>query len=350
MPRLIGKTPAPVRLGSPGVWTLQQAADAERDVRWPGVWRNNLLAVVSGSAPYLQIYGKNTVYGDNNPAAQPAALSFVPTDVAWSTSGGYLAVVGGSSMAWYSHNAGVLTLLTNPATMPVGAVVSCAWSPDDKFLAVGHGTTPFVTIYERSGDTLTKLSNPSTLPTGAARQVAWSPSGEFLAVAHNTTPYLTVYQRSDTTFTKLTSTAASGGSAGGDGCAWSPDGATLVQIQRGGTSGWLNIYTLAGATLTKLTGFTLPAVANGRAAFSPTGAYLCVDLGTGNFRVYSASGTTFTVLGSPTPSGGAGAAWGRDGNFLNAGSNLYSISGSTFTLQTALSPAPGGGVAACSFL
>lgn len=353
MPRLIGKNAYPARLGSPGVWTLQQASDATRDVRWPGVWRNNLLAVVSGSTPYLQLYGRNTDYGDNNPVPQPAALSFAPTDVAWSMSGEHLAVVGGTGqMAWYSHNAGVLTLLSNPATMPVGAVNSCAWSPDDQFLAVAHATSPRITIYERSGDTLTKLSDPGTLPTGAANQFAWSPNGEFLAAAHNITPYLTVYQRSGTSFTKLTIAVPTGSLAGGGGCAWSPDGATLVQIQEGSTGGYFNIYTVSGATFTKLTGFAMTGidVNVGKAQFSPNGAYICVDPGPpGPVLIYSVSGTTFTKLGSPAPSG-RGVAWGRDGNFLNAGSSLYSVSGSTFTLQTALSPVPAGTKQASSFL
>lgn len=347
MPRLIGKTAAPVRLGSSGVWTLQQASDATRDVRWPGVWRNNLLAVVSSATPYLQLYGKNTNYGDNNPVVQPAALGFVPTDVAWSMSGGHLAVVGGTAaMAWYSHNAGVLTLLSNPATMPVGAVNSCAWSPDDEFLAVAHATTPFVTIYQRSGDTLTKLSNPGTLPTGAARQVAWSPSGEFLAVAHATSPAMTVYQRSGTTFTKLANPATL--PSNGWGCAWSPND-NMLAIGIGSSAG---IYKLVGTTLTRVaTTPTIPSTSSsGPCQYSPDGNYLNVSsnqLAGGG--VFERSGLTYTLLTSPR-SQSTTAAWSRDSKFLAAGSNLYSVSGGTFTLQTALSPAPSGSVTACSFL
>jgi hypothetical protein len=40
---------------------------------------------------------------------------------------------------------------------------------------VAHGTSPFVTVYKRSGDTFTKLANPATLPTGAGYGVAFYP-------------------------------------------------------------------------------------------------------------------------------------------------------------------------------
>ena len=45
----------------------------------------------------------------------------------------------------------------------------------EKFLAVAHEVSPYVTIYKRSGDTFTKLVNPAALPTGVGYGVAFYP-------------------------------------------------------------------------------------------------------------------------------------------------------------------------------
>jgi hypothetical protein len=65
-------------------------------------------------------------------------------------------------------------------------------------MAVAHATSPYITIYKRSGDTFTKLADPSSLPTGDGRGVAFSSVGiDYLAVAHDTSPYVTIYPRID---------------------------------------------------------------------------------------------------------------------------------------------------------
>ena len=43
------------------------------------------------------------------------------------------------------------------------------------YLAVAHGTTPFVTAYPWSAGFGTKFTNPGTLPAGAGYGVAFSP-------------------------------------------------------------------------------------------------------------------------------------------------------------------------------
>ena len=86
------------------------------------------------------------------------------------------------------------TKLADPATLPTGVGLGCAFSPNGEFLAVAHDITPFITIYQRSGTTFNKLTNPATLPTGAGYSCAFSANGEFLAVAHDITPFITIYQ------------------------------------------------------------------------------------------------------------------------------------------------------------
>ena len=44
-------------------------------------------------------------------------------------------------------------------------------------------------------DTPTKLNDPASGPTGFGIDASWSPNGEYLAIGHVTSPYLTVLQR-----------------------------------------------------------------------------------------------------------------------------------------------------------
>ena len=78
----------------------------------------------------------------------------------------------------------------------------------EKFLAVGHFSSPFVTIYGQDADDFTKLENPAALPTNNGYGVAFSADGTYMAVAHSTSPYVTIYKRSGDTFTKLANPAA----------------------------------------------------------------------------------------------------------------------------------------------
>lgn len=55
-----------------------------------------------------------------------------------------------------------------------GAAAASA-APFEKFLAVAHITTPFVTIYGQDVDDFTKLTNPSNLPANTGNAVAFYP-------------------------------------------------------------------------------------------------------------------------------------------------------------------------------
>ena len=115
----------------------------------------------------------------------------------------------------------------DPSTLPTGHGEGCAFSPDGMYLAVAHSSSPYITIYNRSGDTFTKLSNPSSLPTGDGWGCAFSSDGTYLAVAHWNSPYITIYKRSGDTFTKLSNPSSRPAGNGYD-CAFSPDGAYLA--------------------------------------------------------------------------------------------------------------------------
>ena len=60
--------------------------------------------------------------------------------------------------------------------LPTGGGYGVAFSPDGTHMAVGHATSPYITIYKREGDTFTKLANPSGLPAGEVYGAAFWPS------------------------------------------------------------------------------------------------------------------------------------------------------------------------------
>ena len=85
------------------------------------------------------------------------------------------------------------TKLTDPATTPTGNGTGASWSPDGRYLAIAHYTTPYVTIYDWITGSPVKISDPATKPTGAGYGAPWSPDGRYLAIAHYTAPYVTIY-------------------------------------------------------------------------------------------------------------------------------------------------------------
>ena len=51
-----------------------------------------------------------------------------------------------------------------------------------------------MTVYRLSGSTFTKLDDPSSLPAGTGNDADFSPDGRFLAIAHTSSPHLELYQ------------------------------------------------------------------------------------------------------------------------------------------------------------
>jgi hypothetical protein len=99
------------------------------------------------------------------------------------------AVSGGSN--WDTS----ITELSDPDDLPTNTSYGgVAFSNDGTYMSVAHSTSPYITIYKRSGDTFTKLSNPSTLPTGTGYGVAFSNDDTYMSVAHSDSPYITIYK------------------------------------------------------------------------------------------------------------------------------------------------------------
>ena len=151
-------------------------------------------------ASYAALYAElgliaNVMPGEKltNPAPTPPDLS---RGCSWDSSGTYLAVASDTSpyLTVYQRSGSTLTKLANPATLPTGNATGCSWDASGTYLAVAHQSSPYITVYQRSGSTLTKLANPSPLPGSDAFGCSFSASAGLLAVAHTSAPYITVYK------------------------------------------------------------------------------------------------------------------------------------------------------------
>ena len=162
----------------------------------------------------------------SNPGTLPASTG---NDAAWSPDGRYLAIVHDTTpfVTIYDWDSGSPVKITNPETLPTNNGQAAAWSPDGRYLAIGHITTPFVTIYDWDSGSPVKIDNPGTLPASTGIGASWSSDGRYLAIAHQTTPFVTIYDWDSGSPVKITnpSTLPTGN---GQAAAWSPDGRYLA--------------------------------------------------------------------------------------------------------------------------
>ncbi|GEM_PF-2196362 len=275
-----------------------------------------------------------------DPGTLPPGLG---NGASFSPDGTYLVVSHSTSpfITIYKRSGDTFTKLADPATSPVGGAGanSPSFSPDGNYLSIGHASSPFITIYKRSGDTFTKLADPATLPAGTGNETAFSSDGTYLAIAHDTSPFITIYKRSGDTFTKLANPVSlPAGSA--FGATFSPDGTYLVVGHA--SSPFITIYKRSGDTFTKLANpATLPAWTGFGLRFSPDGTYFAVAHPISPFvTIYKRSGDTFTKLADPAtlPAGsGTGVSFSPDGTYLAVSHgtspyiSIYKRSGDTFT-------------------
>jgi hypothetical protein len=222
-----------------------------------------LLAAVFGSGSVLQIQiSQNT--------GSTIALSTSAAEV-------YVSIVEDPGYSQLSSWA----ILSNPSNLPAGAAKAVAWSPDGQFLAVGHATTPFVTIYQRTGDTFAKCSDPASLPAGQVNGLAWSPDGLKLTCVHATTPFITTYTRTvtsgvgSTDFTKVGTNPNTLPAGTGNACAYNSLGTKLAVAHD--SSPFLTIYSVDGTTFTKDTDPSVLPTGNGKSvSWTPDSQFLSV--------------------------------------------------------------------------
>jgi WD40 repeat protein len=256
----------------------------------------------------------------------------------YSSDGKFLAVGHFTSphVSIWKQEADDFKKVRDPAILPPGFGSGVSFSPDTNFLAVKHSTTPFISIYVNDRGIFRKLANPATLPTNNQGDAKFSPDGNYLAVAQGfSTPYLTIYKRNGSSFIKL---ADPSDMPTGEGrLAFSPDGVYLAVKYN--ASPFLTIYTRDGDTFTKIPDLqSMPGSGFGNGiTFSPDSVYLAMGSGS-SVMIYKKDGTTFTLLNTFSTSGTQyGLSFSSDGNYLSLSFNsspgirLYKRNGDVFT-------------------
>lgn len=282
-----------------------------------------------------------------NPSVMPAGYCEA---VSFSPDGKYLAC-GSTSfprLTIYKRSGNTFTKLPNPLELPASYVYALRFSDDGVYLAVMVWASPTIYIYKRIGDTFTKLSTPSVQPAGDAQvgTASFSSNGDYLATGHvssfGSSPFATVYKRSGDTFTKLPTLPSL--PSQDVGCVeFSKDGIYLLVSFISGTQ-TTYIYKRTGDTFAKLPN-NLARGARG-ASFSPDGEHLVLGVnytGEPKIRIYKRTGDEFARLPDPEqPASGftdlvGGVSFSGDGEIVAVGLDqsphmvLYSRSGDTFT-------------------
>ena len=187
---------------------------------------------------------------------------------------------------------------------------NAAWKPDGTRLAIAHGKSPRITIYDTTTTPYTKISNPDTLPAGNANGCSWSPDGKRLAVAHSTSPYMTVYNTEATPYTKLTNPASLPTGTGND-CAWSADGERLAIGHA--SSRYLSIYNTTTSPYTRLTTGAMPTAVHQLQFYGSGHRYVAVSLyGGRNATIYDIDNNTVSYFKFGPFSLGYGCAFSPD--------------------------------------
>lgn len=275
---------------------------------------------------------------------------------------------GGLSLTpQYPSFSGTPTSLGTPGTLPTSFANTCKFSPDGRFLAFGSTTTPYISIFERSGTTFTKLADPLTLPPAVIHGLDWSPDGSLLACAHSTTPYFTTYQRQGLNF-KALGTPGTLPVSSGNGLCFSPNGEFLQVANARIIFDPANVmYQMLGTTMTALSGVEAGAGNGfGGTAWSPDSQYVFgVDGLSGLGEIYQRVGTTFNALGfqaslfnsswATTYAGGGCSSWSPDGQYLAIGCQntpyilIYAWANQTLAAVTLPTPIPQGQVNAIAW-
>ena len=318
----------------------------------------NKYFTTKGTSGFVQMFPKERlelIYKGSglNPIEPPVKVSALTapeggaTGCSFSYDGTYLAVGHLTSpyITVYKRTGDTFTKVS-ALTAPEGDGSDCNFSYDGTYLAVSHSVSPYITVYKRTGDTFAKVS-ALTAPEGTGTACSFSYDGIYLAVGHTTSPYITVYKRSGDTFTKVSALTAPQGNV--FGCSFSYDGIYLAVVHTG--SPYITVYKRSGDTFTKVSALTALEGDGHRCSFSYDGTYLAVvHTGSPYVTVYKRTGDTFTKVSPLTaPEGnGYGCSFSYDGIYLSIGHltspyiTVYKRTGDTFTKVSALEALEGG--------
>jgi len=195
------------------------------------------------------------------------------------------------------------SLLSDPASLPPGACNTIDFHPDNDYVALSCGTSPYLVIYAFDNDATpafgAKSANPSSLPSGVATGVRFSADGDYVAISTTSSPYLEVWNFNDTTGAigdKVSDPVSlpTGAGAGVDFLNDVTTGTSAVAVSHS-TSPYITIYPFnldAGTFGTKLSDpSTLPSGNSTSVRFHPNDDYVLIGSSSSPYiNVYNYSG------------------------------------------------------------
>lgn len=166
------------------------------------------------------------------------------------------------------------------AVTAAGTISVIAWHPSGSYVAVGIGTTPFISVYPVSaGQLLSPVTTPASVPAAAVTGLAWSPSGDAICYATGTTPFLGGYPFTNGNF-GTAYTAPGILPTAGHGVAFHPSGLLVAVGQDAAPGVAAYPFTSSAGFGTKSSGpsvVTFLATQNSTSiCFSPDGNYLAL--------------------------------------------------------------------------
>lgn len=254
-----------------------------------------------------------------NPTTLPTGDGY---GLAFNHDGSKLAIAHGTTPFVTIYNTSDWSKIADPGTKPASTGQGVAFNHDSSLLAVGHDNTPFVTIYDTSD--WSKVANPGTLPTGICVSVAFNHDGSLLAVTDNNDPFVIIYNTSDWSKVNDPGTKPTGA---GTGVAFNNDSSLLAVAHD--NSPFVTIYNTSDWSKVTNPG-TLPTGRGEDVAFNHDGSLLTVAHDVSPYiTIYNTSNWSKVTNPSTLPaSNGQSVAFDYDGTLMAVGyvaSNYASI-------------------------
>lgn len=256
--------------------------------------------------------------------ADPEVLPDLGLSAHWSPNGRYLAVghAGGSNITVYDWSKGFPVKVASTALTLPALCNGVSWSPDGRYLATAHSSGNRASVFDWSSGNPVKVEPPSEIPEGTGNGVTWSPNGKYMAVAHGSSPYVNIYDWSGGTPVKMDDPLVLP-SDQGRSVAWSPNGRYLAVGSTG--SPYLLLYDWSTGVPVSVPVPSIPSSIISGTAWSPDGRYLAISYQAFPYiTIYDWSSGAPVRLSDPAdlpPEGvTSGVAWSPDGRYLAASS------------------------------
>lgn len=165
------------------------------------------LAISTTSSPYVYFYkvdGDNFTMINTNGGSLP---SYNGLGVTFDKTGNVAVLTISSTRHLYAYrrNGNYFTMLPVSAIdiVPNRASKMVGFSVDNKYLAVGSHSSPYLVLYKFDGDSFVKIPTPEVPLTGSVNSLAFNPRTNVLTVGSQGTPFVVSYKIEGELFVKL---------------------------------------------------------------------------------------------------------------------------------------------------